>query len=323
MNKYLEHLRNEFQGSADALIEKAQEVAKTLKLDQEATEGNERLLRHYVSMGVVDKPSREGRDALYGFRHLVQFVAARRMLADGFPLAKIALYTGKVPTDALTAYLEKPESISLAEMLVTAFRSESPALNTSSPASRKAPPTKPLQSMATGMGMVDVMHEMRDMERRVRMQLDEMQHKVHQMVQGAVQNMGSQPQDVQMFASEFKQAASTLARMMDEAAHRFDTLLQKPMMMIEKQMSQQQYMFDEAHRQKEFLERMFGDLLREQRNELQKMFVEQKYRLEELSELNRKANDDTQNRIGILESTLHDKLNMLEMQIQSQQKSTP
>ncbi len=75
MNKYLENLRNDFQGSADALIFKAQDVAKTLKLDQEATEGNERLLRHYVSMGVVDKPTREGRDALYGFRHLVQFVA--------------------------------------------------------------------------------------------------------------------------------------------------------------------------------------------------------------------------------------------------------
>ena len=46
MNKYLETLRNDFQGSADALIDKAQDVAKTLKLDQEATEGNERLLRH-------------------------------------------------------------------------------------------------------------------------------------------------------------------------------------------------------------------------------------------------------------------------------------
>ena len=48
MNKYLETLRNDFQGSADALIDKAQDVAKTLKLDQEATEGNERLLRHYA-----------------------------------------------------------------------------------------------------------------------------------------------------------------------------------------------------------------------------------------------------------------------------------
>jgi hypothetical protein len=44
-----------------------------------------------------------------------------------------------------------------------------------------------------------------------------------------------------MFAAEFQQAVSTLARMMDEAAHRFDTLLQKPMLMIEKQMDQQRY----------------------------------------------------------------------------------
>jgi len=321
MNKYLENLRNDFQGSADALIFKAQDVAKTLKLDQEATEGNERLLRHYVSMGVVDKPTREGRDALYGFRHLVQFVAARRLLAEGFPLAKIAKYTGTVPTDALTSYLEKPDRTSEAELLVAAFRSESPSLRTPAPASRKASAQKPLQSMATGMGMVDVMHEMRDMEQRVRVQLSEMQNKVHVMVEDAMKNMSAQPREGQMFAVEFKQAVSKLAQMMDEASQRFDMLLKKPMLMIEKQMDQQRFMFEEAHKQKDFLERMFGELLNDQRNELTKLFAEQSYRLLELSELNRKANDDTQNRIGILESTLHDKLNMLEMQIQSQQKN--
>jgi len=322
MNKYLEALRNDFQGSADALIDKAQDVAKTLKLDQEATEGNERLLRHYVSMGVVDKPSREGRDALYGFRHLVQFVAARRLLTEGFPLAKIALYTGKVPTDALTAHLEKSDRTSEAELLVAVFRSEAPERKTPATASRKAAPTKPPQSMATGMGMVDVMHEMREMEQRVRVQLTDMQHKVHMMVEDAVKNMSSQPRDIQMFTAEFRQAVSTLAHMMDDAAHRFDSLLKKPMLMIEKQMEQQRYMFEEAHKQKDFLEQMFGGLLNEQRNELEKLFAEQAYRFQELSELNRKANDDTQNRIGILESVLHDKLNTIEIQLQYQQKNT-
>ena len=323
MNKYLEALRNDFQGSADALIDKAQDLAKTLKLDQEATEGNERLLRHYVSMGVVDKPSREGRDALYGFRHLVQFVAARRLLAEGLPLAKIANYTGAVPTDALAAYIENPDRVSEAELLVAVFRSESPALKSPAPASRKSAPPKPLQSMSTGMGMVDVMHEMRDMEQRVRVQLTDMQHKVHMMVEDAVKNMGSQPRDIQMFAAEFKQAVSTLAHMMDDAAHRFDSLLKKPILMIEKQMDQQRYMFEEAHKQKDFLEQMFGGLLNEQRNELEKLFAVQAYRFQELSEMNRKANDDTQDRIGILESVLHDKLKTLEIQLQSQQKNTP
>ena len=323
MNKYLEALRNDFKGGADALIDKAQDLAKTLKLDQEATEGNERLLRHYVSMGVVDKPSREGRDALYGFRHLVQFVAARRLLTEGFPLAKIALYTSKVPTDALTVHLEKPDRTSEAEMLVAVFRSEAPERKTPATASRKAAPTKPLQSMATGMGMVDVMQEMREMEQRVRVQLTDMQNKVHMMVEDAMRNIGSQPRDIQMFAAEFKQAVSTLAQMMDDAAHRFDSLLKQPMLMIEKQMEQQRYMFEEAHKQKDFLERMFGNLLQEQRQDLNKIFVEQASQLEMLSEMSRKANDDMQHHHRHLESMLHDKLNMLEIQIQSQQKSTP
>ena len=313
MNKYLENLRNDFQGSADALIDKAQDLAKTLKLDQEATEGNERLLRHYVSMGVVDKPSREGRDALYGFRHLVQFVAARRLLAEGFPLAKIAKYTGAVPTDALTAYLEKPDRTSEAELLVAAFRSEAPERKTPSSATRRVAPPKPLQSMSTGMGMVDVMHEMRDMEQRVRVQLTDMQNKVHMMVEDAVRNMGSQPRDIQMFAAEFKQAVSTLAHMMDDAAHRFDALLKKPMLMIEKQMDQQRYMFEEAHKQKDFLERMFGDLFNQQQRELHRFFEQESEKFEEFRKMNEAMNLDMQYRIKNIESSL----------VSTQQKNTP
>ena len=313
MNKYLENLRNDFQGSADALIDKAQDLAKTLKLDQEATEGNERLLRHYVSMGVVDKPSREGRDALYGFRHLVQFVAARRLLAEGFPLAKIAKYTGAVPTDALTAYLEKPDRTSEAELLVAAFRSEAPERKTPSSATRRVAPPKPLQSMSTGMGMVDVMHEMRDMEQRVRVQLTDMQNKVHMMVEDAVRNMGSQPRDIQMFAAEFKQAVSTLAHMMDDAAHRFDSLLKKPMLMIEKQMDQQRYMFEEAHKQKDFLERMFGDLFNQQQRELHRFFEQESEKFEEFRKMNEAMNLDMQYRIKNIESSL----------VSTQQKNTP
>jgi DNA-binding transcriptional MerR regulator len=313
MNKYLEALRNDFQGNADALIDKAQDLAKTLKLNQEATEGNERLLRHYVSMGVVDKPSREGRDALYGFRHLVQFVAARRLLAEGLPLAKIANYTGAVTTDALAAYIENPDRVSEAELLVAVFRSESPALKSPAPASRKSAPPKPLQSMSTGMGMVDVMHEMRDMEQRVRVQLTDMQHKVHTMVEDAVKNMGSQPRDIQMFAAEFKQAVSTLAHMMDDAAHRFDSLLKKPMLMIEKQMDQQRFMFEEAHKQKDFLERMFGDLFKQQQRELHRFFEQESEKFEEFRKVNEAMNLDMQYRIKNIESSL----------VSTQQKNTP
>jgi DNA-binding transcriptional MerR regulator len=315
-------MRKDFQGSADDLIVSAQEVAKILNLDQEATEGNERLVRHYVSVGVVDKPTREGRDALYGFRHLVQFVAARRLLAEGFPLAKIAKYTGAVPTDAITDYLEKPERTNEAELLVAAFRSESSSRNSPPGASRRPPLTKPPQSMATGMGMVDVVHEMREMEHRVRVQLKDMQDKVHLMVEDAVRNMSAQPIDVQVFAVEFKQAVSSLAQMMDEATHRFDSMLKKPMLMIEKQMDQQKYLFDEAHRQKDFLERMFGDLLKDQRQDVQVLFAKQAASFEELIASVHMANEDTKYRLSTLESILHDKLNRLEVEMKIQ-KNTP
>lgn len=315
MNKHLERMRKDFQGSADDLIVSAQEVAKILNLDQEATEGNERLVRHYVSVGVVDKPSREGRDALYGFRHLVQFVAARRLLTEGFSLAQIAKFTVAVPTDTLTDYLEKPDRANEAELLVAAFRSESSSRNSPPPASRRPPPAKPPQSMATGMGMVDVVHEMREMEHRVRDQLQVMQKKVHLMVEDAVRNMSAQPIDVQVFAAEFKQAVSSLARMMDEATHRFDSMLKKPMLMIEKQMEQQKYMFEEAHRQKDFLERMFGDLLKDQRQDVQVLFAQQTASFQELIWSVHMANEETKHRMSNLESLLHDRLNQLEVEM--------
>jgi DNA-binding transcriptional MerR regulator len=321
MNKHLERMRKDFQGSADDLIVSAQEVAKILNLDQEATEGNERLVRHYVSVGVVDKPTREGRDAHYGFRHLVQFVAARRLLAEGLPLAKIAKFTGAAPTDTLTEYLENPNKTNEAELLVAVFRSESTTRNSPPPASRRQPLTKPPQSMATGMGMVDVMHEMREMEHRVRDQLKQMQDKVHLMVEDAVQNMSSQPIDVQVFAAEFKQAVSSLAHMMDEATHRFDSMLKKPMLMIEKQMDQQKYMFEEAHRQKDFLERMFGELLNEQRHEIKTLFSDQADRFLEMRDTVLQANEKIKDRFEALESNLHDRLNMLEVQIKNQKNN--
>ena len=321
MNKHLEQMRKDFQGSADDLIVSAQEVAKILNLDQEATEGNERLVRHYVSVGVVDKPTREGRDALYGFRHLVQFVAARRLLAEGLPLAKIAKFTGAVPTETLTEYLENPNKTNEAELLVAVFRSESTTRNSPPPASRRPPPAKPPQSMATGMGMVDVVHEMREMEQRVRDQLQVMQKKVHLMVEDAVRNMSAQPMQVQVFADEFKQAVSSLARMMDEATHRFDSMLKKPMLMIEKQMEQQKYMFEEAHRQKDFLDQMFGSLLKEQRQDVQVLFAQQTASFQELIRSVHMANEDTKHRMSNLEAILHDKLNRLEVEMKVQKNN--
>jgi DNA-binding transcriptional MerR regulator len=318
MNKLLERLRNDFRGSADALIAKAEELAKALRLEQEASEGNERLLRHYVSIGVVDKPSREGRDALYGFRHLLQFLAARRLLAEGFSLAKIAGYTSVVPTDALSAYLEKPGRTSEAELLVAAFRSEAPARGRSRPAPQTTPGSAPPSRVATGMGMVDVMHEMREMERRVHTQLTNLQQQVHTMVADAVHGMDARAPVPSIDPQEFKRAIGQLAEMMNEAAKRFDDMLRKPMLLIEKQIDQQRYLFEEAHKQKAFLEHMFKDLLSEQRAELNELFRHQAARLEELTVMQRHLVKDMKQHFDRLESVTAGNLKEIENHMQAQ-----
>lgn len=317
MNKVLERMRNDFQGNADALIAKAQEVAKTLNLDQEASEGNERLLRHYVSISVVDRPSREGRDALYGFRHLLQFVAARRLLAEGFSLAQIAKYTAVVPTDALSAYLEKSGRASEAELLVAAFRVETSTISAPTSPSRRSATPKPLPSVATGMGMVDVVHEMREMEQRVHAQLKDFQRQVHAMVDDAIRDMGAQSQGQHADPLELKLAVGKLADLMEEATERFDRMLQKPMIMIEKQMDQQRYLFEEAHKQKDLLEQMFGKLFDQQQQELRRFLDNQSRRFNESLEMQKNFYHQVGNRLDVLEQESSSKLVAIEKHVQN------
>lgn len=49
-----------------------------------------RLVRDYAQRGILDRPRREGKTAIYGWEHLVRLLAARLLLRDGWPLQKIA-----------------------------------------------------------------------------------------------------------------------------------------------------------------------------------------------------------------------------------------
>lgn len=54
-----------------------------------------RLVRWYITRGLVDRPAANGRNARYGRRHLLQLVAIKRMQAQGRSLAEIqAALTG-------------------------------------------------------------------------------------------------------------------------------------------------------------------------------------------------------------------------------------
>jgi DNA-binding transcriptional MerR regulator len=49
-----------------------------------------RTIRYYQSLGVLDRPLRhEGREVVYGYRHLLQAVATKLLQAQGYTLAQV------------------------------------------------------------------------------------------------------------------------------------------------------------------------------------------------------------------------------------------
>lgn len=91
-----------WRGSAKDLADKANEVLTRLTATN-TEEVNERLVRYYVQEGVLDPPEREGREAMFGFRQLVQAIAARFLLRDSWPLKKVAELIRASDIDALLA----------------------------------------------------------------------------------------------------------------------------------------------------------------------------------------------------------------------------
>lgn len=99
---------DEWIGTAAELATVAQEVIEIVGMKEPAIHPNERLIRHYVQMGVLDRPERKGREAHFGFRQLAQYLVARNLALDGWPLAKIAEFTTKSDLPGLLTLIPKP-----------------------------------------------------------------------------------------------------------------------------------------------------------------------------------------------------------------------
>lgn len=92
----------DFKGSASELADLCNQLLQGNGLEDEEV-ANERLVRHYVHVDVLTPPVRQGREAVYGARQAAEFVIARKLLKDGWPLAKIAelIETYDLPISAL------------------------------------------------------------------------------------------------------------------------------------------------------------------------------------------------------------------------------
>lgn len=95
-------------GTAAELAAVAQEVIEIVGMKDPTIQPNERLIRHYVQIGVLSRPVRKGRQSFFDFRQLVQYLVARNLALDGWPLAKIAEFTGMSTLSGLLDLIPKP-----------------------------------------------------------------------------------------------------------------------------------------------------------------------------------------------------------------------
>src|SRR5215469_5865895 len=73
---------------------------------------NERLIRWYVTVGLLDPPlSRRGRVAWYGPRHLLQLVAIKRRQAEGRSLAEIQAELAGATNASLAGVARVPDAV--------------------------------------------------------------------------------------------------------------------------------------------------------------------------------------------------------------------
>jgi len=113
----------EWRGTAAELADKCNEVlAGVPSLIDDAGSANERLVRHYVQVGVLTAPEREGREALFGLRQIVEFLATRYLLKDGWPLAKAAEIVRTTDVSGLAQLIPSDRPRTRAEEVAAKYR---------------------------------------------------------------------------------------------------------------------------------------------------------------------------------------------------------
>lgn len=109
-----------------------------------------RLVRHYTTLGMLDEPLKEGREARYTYRHLLQMLVVRRLLAEGYGASAIDnLATSKENTELeallqggiqLTVTTANPALVFLQQIQK---RQSMPTPSAASPGTISPPPVQP------------------------------------------------------------------------------------------------------------------------------------------------------------------------------------
>jgi DNA-binding transcriptional MerR regulator len=114
----------DFRGNVVELSALAVLCSQRLNLPGDTDKINERTIRYYVTEGLVDRPSRIGREAEYKYLHLLQFLVSRYLVASGYPMAKVGPYIASRSIQGLAKFVTNPTKPNLAELLVASFNKE-------------------------------------------------------------------------------------------------------------------------------------------------------------------------------------------------------
>ncbi|BAH77667.1 hypothetical protein [Solidesulfovibrio magneticus] len=114
-----------WEGTAAELAALLLTLTPETGLENDSITANERLVRNYVQLGILRKPERRGKEAYFGVRQIIEYLAARILLNDGWPLAKIAEMTSEASIDELTDLLPRQNIKNRAQNLVEQFKQRS------------------------------------------------------------------------------------------------------------------------------------------------------------------------------------------------------
>ncbi|QKG22862.1 MerR family transcriptional regulator [Actinomadura verrucosospora] len=113
---------------------------------------NERLIRWYTTIGLVDPPAgRRGRAALYGPRHLLQLVAIKRRQAAGRSIAEIQLELAAATDATLEEIAALPPGAARPDAAIQGPVTTVPALPTSSTSEGETAPRPPEPASQDGV----------------------------------------------------------------------------------------------------------------------------------------------------------------------------
>ena len=108
-------IRNDknFKGNIKEFIALCEHWLNTFVIGKKGFIPNERLVRGYVTEETLPRPDRKGKESIYGYNHLIYFLACRDLFSENWPLAKIGEHFRSISFEEIElSFLKKYDQIS-------------------------------------------------------------------------------------------------------------------------------------------------------------------------------------------------------------------